>query len=113
MNGARKWFFPDGYIPSGRRGDLVSHESLCVLNAGEKEAHLTIKIFFENRDPIVFERTLKPQRDVHIRLEGIVPKETPYGVVLESDVPVVAQLSRLDVGPDHHTLMTSIGYWED
>jgi hypothetical protein len=31
----------------------------------------------------------------------------------ESTTPVVMQLSRLDVGKEHHTLMTTIGYWEE
>ncbi len=119
MHGARRWYFPDGYLPKGRKNDLSSHESICILNANEEDAEIKITLFFEDEDPISFEVTVPSRRDIHIRLDkkeivGFkLPREKPYGVMLESNIPIIAQLSRMDVSEDHYTLMTTIGYWED
>ena len=119
MPGARKWYFPDGYLPEGKKGELVSHESVCILNVNEKDAEVRITVFFEDEDPISFKVLVPSRRDIHVRLDdentvgSRLPREKPYGIMLESDVPIIAQLSRMDVSEDHHTLMTTIGYWED
>ena len=42
MHGARRWYFPDGYLPKGRKNDLSSHESICILNANEEDAEIKI-----------------------------------------------------------------------
>ena len=114
MNGARRWYFPDGYIPGGKKGYLVSHESLCIVNVSEETARIKIQFLFENKNPEIHEITVLPKRSLHLRLDRLgIPRCTPYSIVAESSVPVVMQLSRLDVGKDHHTLMTTIGYWEE
>lgn len=119
MHGAKRWYFPDGYLPSGKKNNISSHESICILNANKENAEIKIILFFEDEDPISFKITVPPERDVHIRLdeEKIIgfklPREKPYGIMLESNIPIVAQLSRLDISEDHYTLMTTVGYWED
>lgn len=119
MPGARRWYFPDGYLPKGRRGDLVSHESICILNVNEEDAKVKITVFFEDEGPITFEILVPSKRDIHIRLdqEKVIgcklPRGKPYGITLESNIPIIAQLSRMDVSENHYTLMTTIGYWED
>ena len=40
--GARVWLVPDGFIPEESSGSLQSHEAICVLNASEGEARLSI-----------------------------------------------------------------------
>lgn len=114
MHGARRWYFPDGYLSIGKKGHNTSHESLCILNANEKVAHVRVKVFFSDRDPLEFQIEIPPLRDVHLRMESFgLPRGTPYGLMLESDLPIVAQLSRLDVGNGRYTLMASSGYWEE
>ncbi len=119
MHGAKRWYFPDGYLPEGEKNGLSSHESICILNANEEDAEVKITLFFEDEDPISFRVTVPSKRDIHIRLdkEEIIgfklPRGKPYGIMLESNVPIVAQLSRMDVSEDRYTLMTTIGYWED
>jgi len=113
MNGAKRWFFPDGYIPSGKRGYLAN-ESLCIMNANEETAKIKIWFFFEDRDPLSHEVEVPPKRSLHLRLDKLgIPRCKPYSIMAESTTPVVMQLSRLDVGKEHHTLMTTIGYWEE
>jgi hypothetical protein len=44
-----------GYIPSESSFSdpaLISHETGCILNAGERDARLAIIIFFANREPL-------------------------------------------------------------
>ena len=46
--GRRRWAIPEGYIPSESSysdRELVSHETACILNAGERDAHVAITIF--------------------------------------------------------------------
>ena len=47
--GCRRWAISEGYIPSESSysdRELVSHETACILNAGERDAHVAITIFF-------------------------------------------------------------------
>lgn len=120
--GAKKWYFPDGYLPGVDQGAVVkSHESICILNPGEKPANITMTIFFENRSPIEDIRLrVEPMRDIHIRLDkpdqmggNQIPRETPYGLRLVSDRKIIAQLSRMDARGGNLTMFTTLGYWED
>lgn len=56
-------------------------------------------------------------RTNHIRLDKIknkngqtIPKDVPYALLVESDVEIVAQHSRMDVSQAEMTLMTTIAY---
>ena len=52
--GRKRWAIAEGYIPSQSsftERALVSHETACILNAGDRDAHVTITIFFANREP--------------------------------------------------------------
>lgn len=120
--GARKWYFPDGYLPGVDQEAIVkSHESICILNAGEKTANVTITIFFEDRSPVEdIHLQVEPMRDVHIRLDkpdqiggNQIPQETPYGLRLVSDRKIIAQLSRMDARGGNLAMFTTLGYWED
>jgi hypothetical protein len=44
-----------GYIPSQSSFSdraLISHETACILNAGDADAHVAITIFFADRNPV-------------------------------------------------------------
>jgi len=52
--GRKRWAIAEGYIPSQSsftERALVSHETACILNAGDHDAHVIITIFFANREP--------------------------------------------------------------
>jgi hypothetical protein len=116
--GGRTWLIPDAYIPEQSRGDLVSHESICVLNTGERSAHLSMSFYFEDRAPIKDVGVVVPaERSVHIRtdvpeqLDGAeIPRGVPYAIRVASDVPVCVQHSRLDSSQEALALMTTIAY---
>src|SRR5437764_317395 len=50
--GRTHWAIAEGYIPSQSSFSdpaLVSHETACILNAGDTPAHVRITIFFADR----------------------------------------------------------------
>lgn len=111
--GRRLWIVPDAYLPPLTPADEArratgkgcwSHESLCVVNTGPKAARLRLTFYFEDRPPrknvlvtVGAERTRHVRFDKPEQLGGYrVPAGVPYALRIESDVPVVAQHSRLD-----------------
>jgi hypothetical protein len=118
-DGKRKWFVPDAYLPATSTGDAVSHESACLLNTSDVDAHVRFTFYFEDRDPIgPIELTLEARRTRHVRLDdrdaiaGVeLPRGVPYAYTVESDVPIVLQHSRLDTSVAY-TLFTTIAYGE-
>lgn len=116
-DGATRWIIPDGYLPSGGEG-LESHEAICVLNTGTEPAHILVTAYFSDHDPAQGNAVEVPsRRDVHLRLDRpaelgglVIPPETPYGLVVTSDRPVVVQHSRMDTRLGGMALLTTLGY---
>ncbi|RAV21685.1 sensory rhodopsin transducer [Paenibacillus contaminans] len=115
--GHTTWYFPDGYIPPLSTGDLESHESICVLNTGDEDAHLRITIYFEDRPPLEnIEAVIPGRRTIHVRTSSLrsgeekIPLGVPYAIEVESDIPVIVQYSRLDTTQPANALMTTLGY---
>src|ERR1700761_3704718 len=53
--GRTRWAIPEGYIPSESKFSdraLVSHETACILNAGQREAKIALTVFFADREPV-------------------------------------------------------------
>lgn len=116
--GAKVWIIPDGYLPAVSTGGLKSHESTCVLNVGARPARLSLKVYFEDREPLQDFRVVCPaQRTVHIRLDSLrnqrqesIPTGVPFALKLESNVNVVVQHSRLDTTQPALALMTTMAF---
>lgn len=117
--GKRRWAIAEGFIPASSHGPeplMKSHETACILNAGNHDAHVRITIFFADREPAgPFEITVAAQRTKHIRFNDLatpekIPEATDYSSVIESDVPVVVQHTRLDSRQDANALLTTIAY---
>jgi len=115
--GEKIWYIPDGYIPSKSSGELVSHESICVLNRSSRDAELSITIFFEDREPKEDMRVVVPgRRSYHIRTSSLIkdgssiPSGVPYAIEVMSSIPVIVQYSRLDSTQAANTLMSTIAY---
>lgn len=116
--GHKAWAIADGYIQPVSAGEEESHDGLCVLNAGDSDAHLEITVYFYDREPM---RNIcsecKARRSNHIRLDKIkdktgagIPKGVPYSLVVESDIPVLVQFSRVDTSQNAMALTTTMGY---
>lgn len=102
--GARVWAIAEGYIPADGSDsrELESHETACILNAGDREANARITIYFRDREPAgPYRVTIAPRRTLHLRFNDLldpepVPRGTDYSSVIESDQPIVVQHTRLD-----------------
>jgi hypothetical protein len=117
--GARRWAIAEGYIPSWSNGpepEMLSHEAVCILNAGETDAHVTLTLYFADRDPVgPYRLTVGARRTLHQRFNDLsgpepVPRGLTYACVLESEVPVVVQHTRLDSRQAENAVMTTIAY---
>jgi hypothetical protein len=119
--GRKRWAIPEGYIPSqGVSQDraLLSHETACILNANDKDAHVTVTVFFANRDPVTYRVTVPARRTLHLRFNDLkdpepVPLDTDYSSVFESDQPIVVQHTRLDSRRAEISLLSTIAYAQD
>jgi len=117
--GCKRWAIAEGYIPktsTGPEPEMLSHETVCLLNASEHEAHVEITVYFSDRDPAgPYRITVAPRRTMHVRFNDLkdpepIPKGTDYASVIESDVPIVVQHTRLDSRQAENALMTTMAY---
>ncbi len=119
--GKTRWAIAEGYIPGWSHGpepELTSHESACILNASDSDAHVGITIYFREREPLgPFRITVPARRCHHLRFNdldgpGKIPLATEYASVIESDAPIVVQHTRLDSRQADNALITTIAYSE-
>jgi len=47
--GQRVWFFPDGDLPPAGDGSYKGHESLIIFNPNDRDAEVTLTVYFEDR----------------------------------------------------------------
>lgn len=117
--GQMRWAIAEGFIPPGSTGEgeqFASHETACILNAGDKEAHVALTVFFSDREPAgPYRATVPPRRTLHLHFNDLtdpepIPHGTDYACVIESDVPVVVQHTRLDSRQAELALLSTIAY---
>jgi hypothetical protein len=113
------WAIAEGYIPGWSHGPepaMTSHETACLLNASDQDAQVEITVFFSDRDPAgPYRISLPARRTLHVRFNDLsdpepIPKDTNYASVIESDVPIVVQHTRLDSRQAENALITTIAY---
>ncbi|HEY1656267.1 MAG TPA: sensory rhodopsin transducer [Candidatus Tumulicola sp.] len=117
--GSTTWAIAEGYIPAWSNGpepEFTSHETACILNAGDRDAHLQITIYFPDREPAgPYELTVPARRTVHQRFNDLtdpepIPRGSDYASLIVSDVPVVVQHTRLDSRQSENALITTVAY---
>ncbi len=117
--GRTRWAIAEGYIPSWSTGpepQMTSHETVCMLNAGDADAHIRLWIYYKDREPAGPYRIDVPARRTrHIRFNELtdpesIPHDTDYASVIESDVPIVVQHTRLDSRQAENALLTTIAF---
>ena len=117
--GQKCWAIAEGYIPESSHGpepEMTSHETACLLNTSEQDAHIQITIYFSDRDPVgPYRFTVPARRTKHMRFNDLkepapIPRGTDYASVIESDVPIVVQHTRLDSRQKENALLTTIAY---
>jgi hypothetical protein len=113
------WAIAEGYIPPSSHGpqpEMLSHETACILNTGDQPAHVTITLFFADREPAgPYRITVPPRRTRHVRFNDLedperVPLGTDFASVIESDVPVVVQHTRLDSRQAENALLSTVAF---
>jgi hypothetical protein len=115
--GKKSWMIADCFYDS-HFNKQVSHEAVCVLNTTDTDATITMTLYFEDREPAYgYIAKCGAGRTHHIRMDKLiskdglpVPVDTPYAVLVESDVNVVVQYSRLDTAQAEMALMTTMAY---
>ena len=73
--GRKTWAIAEGYIPGWSNGpepQLTSHETVCILNASDHEAHAAITIFYSDREPSgPYRLTVPARRTRHVRFNDL------------------------------------------
>jgi hypothetical protein len=118
--GRKRWAIAEGYIPSQSSFSnraLVSHETACILNASDEDAHVRITVFFADREAAgPYRITVGARRTLHLRFDDLkdpeVPRDTDYSSVFESDVPIIVQHTRLDSRHAEVSLLSTTAYCE-
>ncbi|MBN1238992.1 MAG: sensory rhodopsin transducer [Gammaproteobacteria bacterium] len=120
--GALCWAIPEGYIPGSSTGEgpaFESHETACILNASDRDAHVEIVLLFSDRDPVgPYRLTVAARRTQHVRFNDLedpepVPRDTDFASVIESDVPIVVQHTRLDSRQAALALLSTVAFAAD
>ena len=117
--GSRVWAIAEGYIPewgTGPEPEFTSHETACLLNTSDRDARVRITLYFSDREPAgPYEVDLPARRTRHVRFNELedpepVPLGTDYASVIESDVPIVVQHTRLDSRQAENALLSTMAY---
>ena len=117
--GRKCWAIAEGYIPGWSHGpgpEMESHEAVCFLNASDQDARVEITIYHADREPVGPYRVVVPARRTrHVRFNELtdpepIPRGTDYASVIESDVPIVVQHTRLDSRQAENALLSTIAF---
>ena len=119
--GRKRWAVAEGYIPGWSNGpapEMTSHESFSILNSSGHPANIEITVFFSDRDPVgPYKVHVDARRTKHVRLNEFkdpepIPPATEFSSVIEADVPIVVQHTRLDSRQSANALLSTIAYSE-
>lgn len=120
--GHRRWAIPEGYLPARSHGpepEMKSHGTACILNSSDRDAHVEITVFFTDREPAgPYRLTVPARRTRHVRFNQLkepepVPLGADFATVIESDVPIVVQHTRLDSRQAENALMSTVAFGSD
>jgi hypothetical protein len=116
---ARRWAVAEGYIPSQSSFSdraRASHETACIFDAWRpRRASRPHDILRRSRTSRPYRITVGARRTLHLRFDdlkdpAIVPRDTDYSSVFESDVPIVVQHTRMDSRHAEISLLSTTAY---
>ena len=120
MSGKKEWYIVDGYRPSpvpDKNAVYEGHESVMILNPNDKDAHVLMTIYFEDREPIENISYIVPSKRIRCfkthdkDVLGIeIGVGVQYSLAIQSDVGVVVQYGRLDVQQPNMAYMALMGH---
>lgn len=117
--GKKVWIFPDAELPPVGVNSIPGHESIIITNVGKENATIDLTLLYTDKEPVKgIKITVDAERVRCLRTneEKDFGKYTAafgeqYAIVLESDVPVVAQYGRAE--PRTVAFYTTSGYYCD
>ncbi len=77
---------------------------------------MEITVYFEDREPAgPYRLTVPARRTLHVRFNELedpepIPADTDYAGVIESNIPIVVQHTRLDSRQAENALLSTIAY---
>ena len=117
--GRTRWALAEGYIPPSSHGpspQMISHETLCLLNTSGQDAEVSLTIYFSDREPVgPYRFSVPARRTKHLRFNELsdpvpIPLDTDYASVVESTVPIVVQQTRLDSRQAENALFSTVAF---
>jgi hypothetical protein len=115
--GKKVWIFPDAELPPVGENEIPGHESVIVTNVTNRTAHIQFTLIYVDKEPIHFMAEVEGMRVRCLRSNNAVDfcghtatEGEQYAIMLESDVPVVAQYGRAE--PRKVQFYTTPGYCE-
>ena len=117
--GRKRWAIAEGYIPPSSTGphpQMTSHETVCLLNTGSQDAHVSITVFYSDRAPVgPYHVVVSAERTKHVRFNNLsdpapIPVDRDFSSLIESDVPIVVQHTRLDSRQAENALLSTIAF---
>ncbi len=115
--GKKVWIFPDAELPPVGVNLIPGHESIIITNVGNTTANVTFTLLYTDKDPVSFTTQVEAMRVRCLRTnnsndfgEFTAKFDEQYAIMLESDVPIVAQYGRAE--PREVNFYTTPGYCE-
>ena len=115
--GKKVWIFPDAELPPEGVNAIPGHESVIITNVSDKTAHVKFTLLYVDKEPVSFMAEVEAMRVRCLRTNEekdfgpyTARQDEQYAIMLESDVPVVAQYGRAE--PRVVNFYTTPGYCE-
>ena len=115
--GKKVWIFPDAELPPVGANLIPGHESVIITNVGDQIANVKFTLLYTDKDPVSFTTQVQAKRVRCLRTNQeadfgpyTAAFEEQYAIMLESDVPIVAQYGRAE--PRTVNFYTTPGYSE-
>jgi hypothetical protein len=119
--GHTKWCIPDLYMRSEVVGTMPSHESISFVNTGTRDAKVTVTLMYENKieQKVISPLVVPPFKSIHLRMDQLeewdyeVPRNEPYGAIIESTERIVVEYARLNWIDGHMQSFAILAYGQD
>ncbi|WP_027991346.1 sensory rhodopsin transducer [Sinorhizobium meliloti] len=119
--GKRRWTIAGGRIPlesNGPEPEFTSRDEIAVLNCCDSPARLRIHIHYADRPAVgPYEVKVAARRVRRIRFNDLIfpealPLDEDFGAVIDADIPVVVQFTRLNSGTASRSAVAAAAYAE-
>lgn len=115
--GKKVWIFPDAELPPEGVNLIHGHESVIITNVTDEKAFVKFTLIYTDKEPVSFTAEVEPMRVRCLRSNEehdfgpyTAAEGEQYAIMLESNVPIVAQYGRAE--PRTVNFYTTPGYCE-